>query len=183
MEEPNEKPVKTVDAKELKKIQDFEKKVNGTIASVGKILSDDEGQKLRALYRDIPFACTQEEFAMLAHGLIKAYPNVAFLLVYKDEIQFQFVLSISDAHSTMGHARERILHEVGRKIIKSVIIKCDASIDLPHCTYFRRALTDNDYVGKIVDDINSIVFTYFKQNGYLPDEEDEEDKFLDFDGL
>ena len=176
------------DSKKLKAVQDFEKKVKGITASVGKVLSDEDGQKLRALYRDIPFQCTPEEFGMLAFGLTKAYPNVAFLLIHQEETRFQFVLSISELHHTMGAERSEILERIYKEIMASPIIyrpeiQGAEKVSFPHGVYYARDTTDCDYIGKIVDTINSIVFGYFKQNGYLPTEEDEEDKFLNFDEL
>jgi hypothetical protein len=160
--------------------------------AIKKILSDEEGQNLRALSRTITKAFSKDELISLAQYLITAHTNVAFLLIQYDEKQFRFLFATSPQHTTIGQHLTEIIAQFCILVTNEPLIYLREAggsanqllkIDLAGYLYFERNVIDADYVPKILDTVTAIVFGYLKKNKLLPEEEDEEDKFADLDNI
>jgi hypothetical protein len=168
-------------------------KVKGEAAAIKKILSDEEGQKLRALSRTITKTFSREELISLAQIITTTNTNVAFLLIQHDEKQFKFLFTVSTCHLTIGSQVPETLTQLCLLVaaVPQIYLRETTpvtnqllKVDLAPCSlYFERNVTDADYVPKILDTVNAIIFGYLKKNKLIPEEEDEEDKFADLDNM
>lgn len=155
------------------------------IKAISSILRsvEESGDKLYFLSKTITYknAGSLDELSALATELIEKYPQVAFLLmVAEDTGRFHWLLSISEKHPTMGPNRANIFMSTYNEIVLSPIIyypevqSLTITVDKPDYTYFSRIVTKNEYVGKIVDEVASIIFGYLRRGGYIPKEMDDE---------
>jgi hypothetical protein len=157
----------------------------------------DSGDKLYILTKAVAYkgAGSLEELSALGADLIEKHPDVAFLLtVTKEESDvdpptFHWILSISDAHPTMGSDRYEIFDDVYKAVVSSPVVYYPDVVGYIRNTtwddykYFSRVITKNEYVGKIVDAAVSITFEYLRVNKYIPKEEDEVDELAALDDM
>lgn len=153
-------------------------------AAINKIIisAEKDGEKLYILNRVVSYECKRDGLSSLANRILAVHPDVALLLIYSTEKHIEFLFALSVNHPKMGEQYTYITNSIMAKIgTSNIIARSDANQNLEfweHGIYFSRDVRDDEYGGKITDEINSMIFTFLKTEKYLPEEEDVEDEFL-----
>jgi hypothetical protein len=163
------------------------------VKAISSIVSSVEkgGDRLYILNKAVTYknAGSLDELSAVAKELIEKHPHVAFLLTVTEENRFHWLLSISENHPTMGSNRAEIFMKSYNEVVLNRAIYCPEiqglteTIDNPDFTYFSRIITKNEYVGKIVDAVVSIIFDFLRRNKYIPKVEDEVDELAALDDM